>query len=118
MNRLASIMKITSLDTLPEQKVSHNFEITKKVMLSNKDLPHLTNFSQATFAPGQTADAHAHQDMCEVFFVSAGVGIIRIDEREYDLTPGVCVAVEAEETHEIINTGAEDLILTYFGIQK
>ena len=73
-------MKITSLDTLPQQKVSHNPEITKKVMLSNKDLPHLTNFSQATFAPGQIATAHAHQDMCEVFFVSAGIGTIEINK--------------------------------------
>lgn len=111
-------MKITSLDSLPQQKVSHNPEITKKVMLLNEDLPHLTNFSQATFAPGQIADAHAHQDMCEVFFVSAGVGIIRVNQNEYNLTPGVCVAVEPEETHEIINTGTQDLILTYFGIQK
>ena len=111
-------MKITSLDSLPLQTVSHNREITKKVTLSNKDLPHLTNFSQATFAPGQIAHAHAHQDMCEVFFVSAGVGIIRINEEEYNLTPGVCVAVELEESHEITNTGTEDLILTYFGIQK
>ena len=111
-------MKITSLDNLPQQTVSHNPEITKKVMLSNKDLPHLTNFSQATFAPGQVACAHAHQDMCEVFFVSAGMGTMRIDGREYSLTPGVCVAVEPEETHEIINTGTKNLILTYFGIQK
>lgn len=111
-------MKITSLNNLPEQTVSHNPEITKKVMLSSRDLPHLTNFSQATFTPGQVAEAHAHQDMCEVFFVSAGRGIIRIDRREYNLTPGVCVAVEPEETHEIINTGEKNLILTYFGIQK
>ena len=111
-------MKITSLDNLPQQTVSHNPEITKKVMLSNKDLPHLTNFSQATFAPGQVANAHAHQDMCEVFFVSAGSGVIRIDGREYDLTSGIYVAVEPEETHEIINTGTINLILTYFGIQK
>ena len=111
-------MKITSLDTLPLQKVSHNSKISKKVMLSNKDLPHLTNFSQATFDPGQTADAHAHQDMYEVFFVSAGMGIIRIDGRKYNLTPGVCVAVEPKETHEIVNTGTKELVLTYFGIQK
>ena len=111
-------MKITSLNNLPQQTVSHNPEITKKVMLSNKDLPHLTNFSQATFAPGQIAEAHAHEDMCEVFFVSAGSGVIRIDGREYDLIFGVCVAVEPEETHEIINTGTKNLILTYFGIQK
>ena len=111
-------MKITNLNNLPRKTVSHNPEITKKVMLSSGDVPHLTNFSQANFAPGQVAAAHSHQDMCEVFFVSAGVGTIRIDRREYDLTPGVCVAVEAGETHEITNTGTKSLIVTYFGIQK
>lgn len=110
-------MKITNANNLPQQAVSHNPEITKKVMLSGNDLPHLTNFSQATFAPGQVAIAHSHQDMSEVFFVSAGTGIIRLDETEYSLTPGVCVAVEVGETHEIINTGSKDLILTYFGIE-
>ena len=110
-------MKITDTNHLPQQAVSHNPEITKKVMFSDQDLPHLTNFSQATFAPGQVAIAHSHEDMYEVFFVSAGTGIIRIVETEYSLTPGVCVAVETGETHEIINTGSKNLILTYFGIK-
>ena len=62
-----NIMKITNLQNLPLQAVSHNPEIKKKVMLSKGDLPHLTNFSQASFAPGQIAKAHSHQDMSEVF---------------------------------------------------
>ena len=111
-------MKITNLSNLPPQSVSHNPEITKKVMLSKGDLPHLTNFSQATFAPGQIAIAHYHRDMSEVFFVNAGLGVMRIDQQEYDLVPGVCVSVETGEVHEIINTGTENLILTYFGIQN
>ena len=110
-------MKITNLQNLPLKAVSHNPEIKKKVMLSMGDLPHLTNFSQASFAPGQISTAHSHQDMCEVFFVTAGEGTIKIDDRHYSLTPGICVAVEVEEVHEIINTGSQELILTYFGIK-
>ena len=109
-------MKIVNLNHLPLKQVSHNPEITKKVMLSNKDIPHLTNFSQATFAPGQVAAAHSHQDMHEVFFVSAGKGIMRIEGEEHALTPGVCIAIATGETHEVINTGTENLVLTYFGI--
>ncbi|MEO1673145.1 MAG: cupin domain-containing protein, partial [Cyanobacteria bacterium J06631_2] len=85
-------MKITNLNHLPQKQVSHNPEITKKVMLSNQEIPHLTNFSQATFAPGQIAAAHAHQDMYEVFFVSSGQGIMRIDGKDHELVPGVCIA--------------------------
>lgn len=109
-------MKITNLNNLPQQRVSHNREITKKVMLSNQDIPHLTNFSQAIFTSGQTASAHAHQDMYEVFFVSGGQGIMRVEGKEYDLTPGVCIAISKGETHEVVNTGTDNLILTYFGL--
>ena len=110
-------MKITNLQNLAPQAVSHNPEITKKVMLSIGELPHLTNFSQASFAPGQISAAHSHQDMCEVFFVTAGTGIMTIGDRNLNLTPGVCVAVEVGEVHEIVNTGSEELILTYFGLK-
>lgn len=36
-------MITTSLKNLPEESVSHNAEIKKKVMLRFGDLPHLTN---------------------------------------------------------------------------
>jgi mannose-6-phosphate isomerase-like protein (cupin superfamily) len=110
-------MKITSLTEIPEESVSHNPEIKKKVMLRFGDLPHLTNFSQSRFAPGQIASAHLHQDMCEVFFVEAGTGMIYINDQEYALTPGSCIAVEPGEIHEIKNTGTTELVLTYFGLR-
>lgn len=106
-----------SLNDLPTESVSHNPDIKKKVMLRFGALPHLTNFAQAYFAPGQISPAHAHQDMCEVFFVESGLGIIRINETEYPLQPGNFYAVEVGEVHEIVNTGAEILTLTYFGVQ-
>lgn len=110
-------MKFVSLDHLPNETVSHNPAIQKKVILRKGDLPHLTNFSQAYFAPGQVAAAHAHQDMCEVFFVEAGEGQITIDGKPYPLQAGTCVAVEPGEVHEVRNTGTTDLILTYFGLR-
>jgi quercetin dioxygenase-like cupin family protein len=110
-------MKQTALNQLPEESVSHNPAIKKKVMLRLGELPHLTNFSQAQFAPGQVAADHAHSDMCEVFFVEAGSGVITIDGTAYSLEPGVCIAVEPNETHEVRNTGADQLVLTYFGLR-
>ncbi|RUR75909.1 cupin domain-containing protein [Chlorogloeopsis fritschii PCC 9212] len=110
-------MKFTSLNEIQEESVSHNPAIKKKVMLRFGDLPGLTNFAQARFAPGQIAPAHAHHDMCEVFFVEAGAGTIRIDGKEYPLNPGNCIAVEPGEVHEVINNGASELVLTYFGLR-
>lgn len=110
-------MQYLSLQEISPTSVSHNAAIQKKVMLGNGDLPCLTNFSQATFQPGQVAAAHTHADMYEVFFVAAGAGTISINEIPYPLNPGVCVAVEPGEIHEVKNTGASPLTLLYFGIQ-
>jgi mannose-6-phosphate isomerase-like protein (cupin superfamily) len=110
-------MKITHLAALPEQAVSHNPAIRKKVMLQMGDVPHLTNFSQARFLPGQVAAAHCHLDMCEVFFVESGHGCMCIDGVVHPLEPGCCIAVAVGETHEVSNPGPEDLVLTYFGLR-
>lgn len=110
-------MKIVTLSELPEEGVSHDPGIKKRVMLRHGDLPHITNFSQATFAPGQTVTPHVHEDMAEVFFVETGEGIVWIDGKAHPLTEGVCVAVEAGEAHKLENTGQVPLVLTYFGIK-
>jgi quercetin dioxygenase-like cupin family protein len=111
-------MKQISLADVPAEPVSHNPEITKQVLLRRGDLPHLTNFSRSRLLPGQTARAHAHDGMHEVFFVESGAGTMRVDAREVMLEAGVCVAVEPGESHEIENTGANDLVFIYFGIEE
>ena len=110
-------MKITGLDQVPEEPVSHNPAIKKRVLLRSHDLPYLTNFSQAHFAPGQVAPGHSHPDMAEVFFVASGQGTMTLNGQPYPLTPGTCIAVEPGEHHEVANTGLEDLVLTYFGLR-
>ncbi|MBE2220003.1 MAG: cupin domain-containing protein [Anaerolineae bacterium] len=110
-------MKRVTLSELLEEGVSHDPGIKKRVMLRNGELPHITTFAQATFAPGQTVTPHAHADMAEVFFVETGEGLIWIEGEAYTLAAGVCVTVEAGETHELKNSGDSPLVLTYFGVK-
>lgn len=110
-------MKKSSLHQLPEEAVSHNAAIRKRVMLRPDDIPQITNFSQASFPPGEIAGVHAHSDMYEVFLVTAGTGEMRVNGQPHSLTPGVCIAVEPGEHHEVINTGEQYLVLTYFGVK-
>lgn len=111
------MMKITTLNNIPQEGVSHNANIRKQVMLRMGDLPHLTNFSQAKFPPGEIANAHSHPDMCEIFFIESGTGMITVDNREYPLAPGTCIAIDVGEVHELRNTGATELVVTYFGLR-
>ena len=105
------------MQTLPNEIVRHNAAISKKVMLRSGDVPQLTQFSQARFPAGQMAKAHFHPDMYEVFFVESGIGQMQIEGTAHTLKPGMCITVEPNEVHEVVNTGQEDLVLTYFGLQ-
>lgn len=109
-------MKHISLQDLKDQPVSHNAAIRKKVMLAPGEVPHLTNFSQAVFTPGQVATAHSHADMYEIFFVSEGSGTMVVNNSVLPLRPGTCILVEPGDSHEVANTGQELLVLTYFGL--
>ena len=110
-------MKIISLADLPLERVSHDPQIVKKVIIPNGELPHLKKLSQSYLTSGQIGHAHAHTDMYEVFLIESGEGTIRIGEREYQLTQGTCVVVEPSEVHGIVNTGSGEMILTYFGLE-
>ena len=109
-------MKIISLQALPDESISHNPEIKKRVILRKGDVPYLTNFSQARFAAGQSAPAHSHENMYEFFLVESGEGIININNRKHKLNKGIFVVVEPTEVHEIFNNNYSELVLTYFGI--
>jgi mannose-6-phosphate isomerase-like protein (cupin superfamily) len=81
-------MRITSLETIPEQPVTHNPAILKKVFIKNGEIPRITNFTQSRFPAGESAPApaHAHSDMYEVFLVESGVGVFVIDGVEHVVT--------------------------------
>lgn len=110
-------MKISSLQHLAEEAVSHNPRIRKKVFLRKGEVPHLAGFSRAVFPPGAVAGAHTHADLYEVFLVESGVGLLKGQDGDVPLAAGDCIAVSPGEGHELGNTGQEDLVLVYFGIE-
>lgn len=115
---LARAMKIVSLQQLGEEAVSHNPRIRKKVFVRKGEVPHLTGFSRAVFPPGAVTDAHTHPDMVEVFLVESGCGRLRGGgDGDVLLAAGDCIVVSPGEEHELDNTGEEDLVLVYFGIE-
>ena len=109
-------MKLVRLASLPDDAVSHNPAIRKRVLLGAGDVANVTQFALARFTPGQIASAHAHPDMSEVFFVTGGEGTILVDGEAHRLTTGTCVAIHPGERHEIRNDGETELVLTYFGV--
>ena len=110
-------MKISSIDNTKEMEVSHNPKIKKHVLVSNGEIDNVTNFSEAIFPPGETAHAHSHSDMTEIFFIKSGSGVISVNEKTILLNEGMCVIVEPNETHELKNTGLTNMVVMCFGIK-
>jgi mannose-6-phosphate isomerase-like protein (cupin superfamily) len=109
-------LKVSSIDSTEETEVSHNPKIKKHVLISNGEIEHITNFSEAVFPPGEIAHAHSHSDMTEVFFIKSGNGVMSVDAVSIPLEAGMCVTVKPNERHELNNTGSTEMVVMYFGI--
>jgi len=110
-------MKSVSLNNISATTTSHNTAGQKKQMIAPGAVPHLVQFAQATFKPGEVATEHKHPDLYEIFLVESGSGIIRIDDKEQAIEKGMSITVEPNELHEVENTGDKALVLTYFSIK-
>lgn len=109
-------MKLIKLNELPDQGVSHNATIRKRVWVGAGELKGITHYARAVFPPGEKAESHLHNDMAEVFTVESGCGEIRVDDVAYVFAAGTTVVVGPDEVHEIINTGSAELVVSYFGV--
>ncbi|RIL06954.1 MAG: cupin domain-containing protein [Proteobacteria bacterium] len=110
-------MKRVALAELALERVVHNPEIAKRVLLRAGDVPHLVQLAQARLAPGQIAPGHAHADMWEIFFAQEGEGALAVDGAVHALPAGACIAVAPGEVHELRNPGARELVVLYLGIK-
>lgn len=110
-------MKIVKLTELSLDNNTHNPKISKKVMIKNGQIPHLTNFSQGYFPPGETVEEHSHKDMYEIFFIEKGTATFKINGEDHKLKSGSCLTVELGDRHEIRNDNGEELVITYFGVE-
>lgn len=105
-----------SLSSAPAEPVSHDAAIVKRVLLRAGTVANLMQLAESRLAAGQSTTPHAHADMAEVFLATTGAGEVRVDGRAYPLEAGTCVVVEPGEVHQIVNTGAAELVLLYFGL--
>lgn len=111
-------MKLTSLTAIKEEPLTHNPKIQKRVMVKKGEVAHLTQFAQTTFRPGQISSEHVHDDIYEIYLVESGSGIVKVNGKVTQIKEGDSIVVEPQEAHEFLNTGSEDLTLTYFGVEK
>ena len=98
------------------EPVLHNDQIPKRVLLKRGQCANIMQLARSVFPPGETVEAHAHEDMVEVFMIREGAGQIVVNDECNSLGKDSCVVVEPGEVHALINTGQENLVIDYFGL--
>ena len=109
-------MRLVDLNSLVSEPLSHDAHSRKHVIFKHGEIPHLTQLAQARTPPGIRLTPHAHSDMHEIFIVLAGQGEARSEAQVLTLAPGMCIHIQPQESHAFANTGANDLVLLYFGL--
>lgn len=109
-------MKLLNIANIPEEGVSHNPEIKKRVILTKGQVPHLMMYGQAKLLPGQVVSEHAHETMDEVFTILAGKSVFVVNGEEHELKAGDTILIEHSEPHSQTNPFDEPVTWYYFGV--
>jgi quercetin dioxygenase-like cupin family protein len=111
-------MKTGLVSLLADEPVSHNARIRKRVIVRRGEVPHLAQIARATFPPAETAPAHTHLDMWELFICEEGKGVITVNGSKIALLPGTWVLVHPGDVHELNSDISSGLIVSVIGIEK
>jgi mannose-6-phosphate isomerase-like protein (cupin superfamily) len=66
-----------------------------------------------TIAPGGRVREHSHGGQVELQICFRGQGRVRVDGKSHDLVPGTACFLGYDVKHEIINEGAEELVMLW-----
>lgn len=100
-------MLIESLD--PEKLVSAYGILCQGLELGGGKLAPPVAVTWCVVEPGGTARAHKHQEH-EAFLIARGTGIMTVDGESRDVKPGDAVMMPPFSSHELRNTGEEELL--------
>jgi mannose-6-phosphate isomerase-like protein (cupin superfamily) len=68
------------------------------------------SLAEATLAPGQSTAEHYHPLAEEIYFVTSGSGLMKLDGQEREVGVGDAIAIPNGVRHKITNTGTTDLV--------
>ena len=69
------------------------------------------SLAEATVPVGGRTVAHYHRVTEELYFFTAGQGLMTLGDEEREVAAGDCVVIAPGQVHGLVNTGGEPLIL-------
>ena len=69
------------------------------------------SLAEATVPVGARTVAHYHGVTEELYFFTAGQGLMTLGDEEREVAAGDCVVIPPGQVHGLVNTGGEPLVL-------
>jgi mannose-6-phosphate isomerase-like protein (cupin superfamily) len=103
-------MQITNLEDAAAFVTKDGSEIRELLAHRNSAIRH-QSLAEARLAPGASTQEHYHIKTEEIYYITHGVGRIRIDGEVRDVRGGDAIAILPGQRHKLWNTGPEVLRL-------
>jgi mannose-6-phosphate isomerase-like protein (cupin superfamily) len=103
-------MDVVNLDQVPAFETKDGSEIRELLAHRNSGIRQ-QSLAEARLAVGQATTEHYHVKTEEIYYITHGIGRMRIDSEERDVRVGDAVAIPPGRKHKLWNTGDEPLRL-------
>ena len=90
--------------------------LNKITVLLDRSETELTEIGMNEWRPNLDGPPHKHNDKDQVFYITSGEGIVKVDTMEYRVTEGCCVYVSAGCVHQTITTSDVPLVYLLLNI--
>ncbi len=92
--------------------------LNKITVLLDRSETEATEIGWNCWTPNQDGPPHKHNDKDQIFYVTGGIGIIKLGDKEYPAKKGCLAYVPAGLVHQTITTTEEKLCYMLFNIFK
>ena len=103
-------MDVKNLDEVPAFVTKDGSEIRELLAYRNSSI-RLQSLAEARLLPGQSTEEHYHAKTEEIYYITHGVGRMRVDQEVRDVRTGDAIAIPPGKKHKLWNTGSEPLRL-------
>jgi len=101
-------MDIRNLNEVPAFTTKDGSEIRELLADRNSSIVK-QSLAEARLAPGLSTTPHYHPVTEEIYYILTGEGLMQIADESRRVGPGDAIAIPPGMTHQITNTGREEL---------
>jgi mannose-6-phosphate isomerase-like protein (cupin superfamily) len=103
-------MDVRNLDEVPAFTTKDGSEI-RELLAHRNSVIRNQSLAEARLAAGASTQEHYHPRAEEIYFITQGIGRMRVADETREVRPGDAIAIPPGQRHKLWNTGGETLRL-------